>query len=338
MRDRKRQLLIILGIVISALFLWIAFRGLHPEAILDSIRGADGWWLLASVLMFLVSTVIIALRWGFLLSAVKSVPLTSLTALVTIGYMGNNVYPFRSGEALRIYLLRRNHQVPIARGAVTVIVERVFDGLVMLTFIALPLLFIDLPSDEVRTVALIAAPLFVTATAIFFVMAARPALLRWLLGLLPGKIGQVAGRFGGDIAGGLEGLRSPGHLAGAALSSYGTWAVQGVVYWMVAFAFNLEVSFWVALLAVGAVNLAGLIPASPGQIGVFEFFASTVMIAAGVPETQAAAYALAVHGVVWLPMTLAGFVLLVRQGLGWRAIARARELEEQASTAHNSAL
>ncbi len=44
-------------------------------------------------------------------------------------------------------------------------------------------------------------------------------------------------------------------------------------------------------LVVGVVNLAGLIPASPGQLGVYEFFASTVVIAVGIGEVQALAYA-----------------------------------------------
>ena len=84
------------------------------------------------------------------------------------------------------------------------------------------------------------------------------------------------------------------------------------------------------LLTVGVVNLAGLIPASPGQIGVFEFFVSLVLIAVGVADTEAHAYALVVHLVIWLPVTLAGFAFLVRQGLGWGAITHARELEQVA--------
>lgn len=70
------------------------------------------------------------------------------------------------------------------------------------------------------------------------------------------------------------------------------------------------------LLTVGVVNLAGLIPASPGQIGVFEFFVSLVLIAVAVPDTVAHAYALVVHVVIWLPVTLVGFFFLVRQGFG----------------------
>jgi glycosyltransferase 2 family protein len=102
------------------------------------------------------------------------------------------------------------------------------------------------------------------------------------------------------------------------------------MYWMVASAFNLNIGLVVMFLAVGVSNLAGLVPASPGQIGVFEFFTSLVLTAVGVDATQASAYALVMHVVIWLPATLAGFYFLIRQGLGWNAITHAGELEQKA--------
>jgi uncharacterized membrane protein YbhN (UPF0104 family) len=100
----------------------------------------------------------------------------------------------------------------------------------------------------------------------------------------------------------------------------------------VSFAFDLHLGYEVMLLVVGTVNLAGLIPASPGQVGVFEFFASAVLVGVGVNELAATSYAITAHIVIWLPVTVAGFIFLVRQGLGWDAIAYARELEEKAAT------
>lgn len=92
-------------------------------------------------------------------------------------------------------------------------------------------------------------------------------------------------------------------------------------------AFGLELGYPVALLVVGTVNLAGLIPASPGQVGVYEFFASAVLTAVGIAQNTALAYAIVVHIVIWLPVTLVGFFFLVQYGLGWRAISNASELE-----------
>ena len=49
--------------------------------------------------------------------------------------MGNNVYPFRAGEVIRAWVLKRNEDVTISASLATIIVERIFDGLVMLVFV-----------------------------------------------------------------------------------------------------------------------------------------------------------------------------------------------------------
>jgi len=322
------------GILISAVFLWIAFRNLNPQEIFDVIRSANFAWLVLATGTFLISTILIAWRWQFLLNAIKRVPLGYLTQLVTIGYMGNNVYPFRTGEILRVVLLGRYQQIPIAKSTMTVIIERVFDGLVMLTFILVSVNLLGITSPEIQAMARFGTPLFLVALAIFFLLAARPNAFRRVLHsvsrLLPSKMHSLAERVGEDMITGFEGLRSPKDLAGAIFASYASWSVQAVVYLMVAFAFSLDVNLATMFLVVGVANLAGLVPASPGQIGVFEFFVGLVLTAVGVNVTQAHAYALVVHLVIWLPMTVLGFYFLVRQGLGWNDIAHAGELEKTA--------
>ena len=130
---QNRRLLIGLGLIISVVFLWLAFRDLQLETFVDNIRRANAGLLIVGAGVYFAAVMVIALRWQFLLRSIRFVPLRELTPLVAIGYMGNNVYPFRAGEALRIYLLQRNHAVPLARATTTVLVERAFDGLVMLT-------------------------------------------------------------------------------------------------------------------------------------------------------------------------------------------------------------
>jgi uncharacterized membrane protein YbhN (UPF0104 family) len=106
--------------------------------------------------------------------------------------------------------------------------------------------------------------------------------------------------------------------------------LEASVYWLVSFAVNLQVDYATMLLVVGVVNLAGLLPASPGQLGVFEFFVIAVLTTVGIAEAQATAYALVIHLVIWLPVTLAGFFFLARYGLGWSALVSAREMENKA--------
>ena len=323
------------GIIISVVFLYLAFRDLKAEQFWDSLRAVHIQLLLLAVPTYFLALTVIALRWQYLLRGVRLIPLRSLAELVAICYMGNGLYPLRAGEALRIYLLRRNHDVPLASATATVMVERAFDGVVMLSFVMFSLLFIDIQSAEVGAIVSIAAPLFVGAVAVFFLLAAKPALLRRLMGslsrILPDRLAPLINQAGDDMTSGLSGLRTPTLLLGAVISSYVTWAIEAGVYWIVMFAFGLDLSYPVALLVIGAVNLAGVVSASPGQVGVYEFVVSTILIALGTSTAVAASYAVVVHLVIWAPTTLFGFLLLLRQGMGFADIRRARELEEALS-------
>ncbi|MGJ3237698.1 MAG: lysylphosphatidylglycerol synthase transmembrane domain-containing protein [Anaerolineae bacterium] len=330
----SRRLLVILGVLISVIFLAIAFRGLQPQAFLSALNEANMPLLIAAAVVYLVTKPIIAWRWQFLLRALQDVPINPLTRIVIIGYMGNNVYPLRAGEALRLFLLKRNHGVPITGAATTVVIERVFDGIVMLSFVLVALLWVDITSEQVQLVVNIATPIFVIAVLVFFVLALFPSTLRRLIvtvtGLLPESLAQVVIALSDNILVGLGSLRSPLDLFGSVATSYITWAIEAVVYWMVMEAFALDLGYGMALLVVGVVNLAGLIPASPGQVGVYEFFTSAILTAVGIAQNTALAYAIVVHIVIWLPITVVGFVFLLQYGLGWSAISRANELEERA--------
>ncbi|MFN8375147.1 MAG: lysylphosphatidylglycerol synthase transmembrane domain-containing protein [Anaerolineae bacterium] len=336
--SRNQRLLVAVGLVISVIFLWFAFRNLNPEAVWNHIREINPVWLVLGVPVWFGALALISLRWHFLLRSVKNISLKHLIPLTAVGYMGNNVYPFRSGEVLRLLLLQRNHGVSFAKAATTVIIERVFDGIVMLTFIIVPLLFIELPSPEVKRVAILSAPIFLTALAVFFVLAAKPDLFRRVVAFfsrfIPGRLRSIVLHLSEDIIHGLEALRTPADLGGAVFSSYASWMVEASVYWLVSFAFDLGMSYPEILLVVGVVNLAGLIPATPGQIGVYEFFVQTVLVGLGTDASRAQAYALVVHVVIWLPVTLVGFYFLARQGLGWNAITHARELEQNTEVLH----
>ncbi len=322
-----------LGILISLFFLWVSFRSLDPELVLANIGKANGGLLLLAAGVYFSALAAISYRWYFVLRSVRNIPGLRLMPLVIICYMGNNIYPFRTGEILRIFLLQRDHAVPFARSTATVFVERIFDGLTMIGFVLIGLLFVDVQSIPVRTVATIGAPLFLIALILFWVLASQPILMRWTAGLftrpLPGKLREVVLHLTEDVIQGMGALRTPADVLGAAILSILSWMIEAGVYWLVAFAFGFNLSYPVMLLTVGAVNLAGLIPSSPGQIGVYEFFVSTVLMAVGIANAEAKAYALVVHMVIWLPVTLFGAFLLLRRGLSPTMLARANSLESE---------
>jgi glycosyltransferase 2 family protein len=124
-----------LGVLISILFLWLALRGLHLGDFWGAVQQADYIWLLPGIFVYFIGVWIRAWRWHYLLGPIKKIPTKTMFPITTIGYMGNNIYPARAGEVLRAVILKRKEGVPVSASLATIIVERIFDGVVMLAFI-----------------------------------------------------------------------------------------------------------------------------------------------------------------------------------------------------------
>ena len=123
------------GIAISVLFLYLALRGLQLPQIWQSIQGAKFSWLLPAVLVYFVDVLFRSLRWQILLRPAVRLDLKKVFPVIAIGYLGNNIFPARAGELLRAIVLKRRYQVSISTSLATIVVERIFDGVIMLGFI-----------------------------------------------------------------------------------------------------------------------------------------------------------------------------------------------------------
>lgn len=334
----RRWIAVILGLLVSAIFLYLGFRGLDLGQLWATIQRVEVGWLLLAAAVYFVATYIKTWRWYYLLRPVKDVPPGRLFPLVVMGYMGNNIYPFRIGEVVRAYLLRRREDAPIPATLTTILVERVFDGVTMLAFIFVALLFVEFDAPGIRSGILVLTVLFMAALGFFFGLALRPALARRLYTavltrLAPAALGERLIGLADNLMDGLATLRSPRALALTFATSLLGWVVEASTYWIVLRAFPFEASFFIVLLMVGLSNLATILPTTPGYVGTFHGVIVLVLQAFAVAQLDAAAYAVVMHGVIWLPVTLAGFAYLVRMGLGLGAFAQAEAAVSTASSA-----
>ncbi len=317
-----------IGVIVSAVFLWTALRGLKLSDVWADMRAANYWWLIPSVTVYFLAVWARTWRWDYMLRPLKHVPLRRLFPVVVIGYMGNNIYPFRAGEVLRSYVLRQREDIPMSASLATVIVERVFDGLVMLMFVFAALPLAPIPSESIRSVVIVASIAFFGALIVFFAIAAVPqrilVIADWLSGrFLPQRFRQPLMEFAARFMIGLGSLRSFRNVLMIFLTSVVIWLLETVKYWFVMHAFDFEVSFFALMLMNGIVNLATTLPSAPGYIGTFDGPGIAVLTLYGVPANIASAYTLVLHAALWLPITLLGAFYMLREGLGWSDFGRA---------------
>lgn len=317
------------GLALSAGFLYLALRGLGIRDIWEPLKSARYWWLLPGVGVYFVGVWVRSWRWHYLLRPVKSVSTPKIFPIVAIGYMGNNIYPARAGEILRAVVLKRKEDISISASLATIVVERVFDGVVMLGFV-----FLNLPElatltgtsgfiGNIQTLALWGSAAFIGVLAVFlaaamFPVQAEKVITKLIQILLPEKfrvkVTDIVLRF----LNGLESLRSPKEAIMVLLTSIVIWLLETGKYWLVMHAFDFQVSFFALMLMNGIVNLATTIPSAPGYVGTFDAPGIAVLTAYGVDQGVAAGYTLVLHAALWLPITLLGAYYMMREGIRWR--------------------
>jgi uncharacterized protein (TIRG00374 family) len=311
-----------LGMAVSALFLWLALRGLDLNQFWDELQGASYGWLLPSVLVYFGAVWARTWRWHYMLRALKPVPLRRLFPTVTISYMGNNVYPARAGEVLRAYVLKRDEGVSMSASLATILVERIFDGLVMLLFVFLTLPTVPNLQPELRRLVVLASLAFFGALLAFLALASAPTTARHLYSglinrFLPARFRPQLLALADRFMEGLVGLRRGRDLAMIFVTSTVVWLLETVKYWFVMQAFPFEVSFFALMLMNGLANLALTIPAAPGGIGPFDWAGIETLAAFGVDRILASAYTLVLHVALWFPITVLGAYYFARKGLTW---------------------
>ncbi len=99
------------GLLISAVLLYFALRGLDFGKMWEVLKTAQYIWLIPGIAVYFVAVWVRAWRWHYLLRPLKKIPTATMFPVVTIGYFGNNILPARAGEVLRAFVLRKREGV-----------------------------------------------------------------------------------------------------------------------------------------------------------------------------------------------------------------------------------
>jgi uncharacterized protein (TIRG00374 family) len=312
-----------LGIVVSLVFLYIAFRGQDLGEVRDALGEVNYWYLLPALALYFLGVWVRAVRWSALLRPVITVGPRETFPIVVVGYMANNLLPLRTGELVRAYVLGRRFGVRKTTSLATIAIERLFDGLTMLAFMLSATAFVSFTS-ELRHLALIAFVLFTGLLLGLVILTLggdfRDRLLQLVLGPLPVALADRVERLAESFLSGLGVFKRKTDLLFVAGTSVLAWLCEAGMYWTIARGFGdllqEKVGIAATLLTTGVANLATLIPSSPGYVGPFESGVTLVVNGAlDVPRGEALSYAIVVHAALWFPITLIGLVEWWRQHL-----------------------
>lgn len=316
-----------LGLIISAIFLWLAFRKVDFTLVWQQLRTANLAYVALGIVAYFLALFIRTWRWKVLLLPMKRISLLRLFPVLSAGYMANNIYPARAGDLLRTVLLRKKEEVPISASLATIIVEHLFDGIAILALVLLNLRQLTnfAPNSQwvgiIETSAFWVGLVFGLILLVFVSMVLLPEKMHrfttWVINhLVPAKLREPVGGIIEKFTVGLRVLRSPLQSLLVMLQSVMIWVVEAGLYWGVMKAMGLQLSFQSLLMVVGIVNLVLLVPAAPGGLGTFDAATKSMMELFGVSPENALSYALLLRVALWLPVTLVGAFFFVKEGFG----------------------
>jgi uncharacterized protein (TIRG00374 family) len=324
--------LVIVGALVSGVCLWLALRQVSLDDVWSSLEDASWVWLVPTLLLTYLTLVVRAIRWRHLFVDRDRVSTWESAKAINVGLLFNSLLPSRVGEVPRIFALSGRTGVSKVETGGTIVVER---GLDLLTIaVAALIAWPWLPDDSwVQALCIICAVIvgtFAISGVLLVVLRERARhVCERVLRRVPFVSDDRAATLTTSFSRGVHIVANPRRLALALLLSGVVWVVTTLSVLALFPAFDLPLTMASAWLIVIATSLALTVPSTTAGLGVYEAAVQASLVAFGISTSTALAFALVLHAVNVVPLSLTGAVaawgtLARSQGARRPAHARAR--------------
>jgi len=261
-------------------------RHVDGRALLEAFRKARVELLLLASLFSVGNLWCKAWVWRTMLPASETLTTARQFRYTIAAYSTSALTPARAGEAMRIWLLHRNHGISVAQSTGVALAEKVLDSLALIILAApLPWLMPMLPPQTAHVLAYLAL-----ATVGLLVIAAVASHRL--------KPDGIVARYLRHI----RILRESGTFACALLACGVAWVFDLATLWVSLVALRIDASFCIAVFTLLAINLALVIPSTPASVGALEATAVVALGLFGVARVDAVAFGLLYHTAQLAPL------------------------------------
>lgn len=307
-RKVKVRLHLFLGIIISLVALWFAFRKISLDDLLKIISNVKWAWIFIAAFSKLIVLFIKSFRWRRELKAMDGRVYRHSFQALSLGYFSNTILPFKLGELIRVGLLKRyNPSLNFGHGLATIAAERSLDGSILAILVLCMIPFVPMPSwIVVGTSVLLIAMLLIIA------LANITTLHKLMIKKLPTKgLGLLLRKVIESLSKGTAVLRQGRDFTIVVILTIMAWLIEALVFWSVVQSLALPLSYPVCFISTVLISVAILIPSAPGQIGTHQALSVFILGGFGIATIDAVSLSIVLQ-VVSLSVlgTLGGLVLL----------------------------
>jgi len=337
---------------ITVFCLYFVLRGVDFSRLWNILKHINLWLLFLTVAIYVCGYYIRAERWHHLLKHIKIFKAMELFPFLVMGFMFNNVLPARAGEFIRAYVTGSKKGVSKSSTFATIVIERVFDGLIMIFYFIIgytafhfikqqavipPITIKGITlgiKDAVLGFAVLGSVVFLGIFILMFLLLYKREgttnFISKIIGFLPHGIKEKISKFIDTFINGLGVLGNFRDMAIVFGISLSAWTVEAFTYWLMGVAMNIQINFLLVCLIMAVANFAIMVPSTAGGLGPFEFFGMGIMLLFAYTKEEAAAYVFIVHAMILLPIIALGLIFMFTEGFSFSKLISEKEKEEKA--------
>lgn len=301
---------------------------IHFPRLQRALVNANYWWLLPCLVFTIGALTIRAYRWKFFFTHYEKIQYNALWRSVCIGYMANNVLPFRIGEIVRAWVFGRKTDRKTSEVFGTIVLERIFDILsILILYVAFVFYFstvetINIPPWMIKgawvmTAIALAALGFLIALKYWTGLTRRT--INIILKPLPAKTGTSVNHMIDSFVDGLWIFDSWRCIATTFGLSMIIWLILAAAYLFVFYAVGIKCTLGIALFLIVALAFAVSIPSAPGFFGTFHWVGQQVLLLMGL-SGNIEAYVLIAHLMAYIPVVILGLFYLSVENISWKEL------------------
>ena len=320
----------IIGILFSALFLWLALRKVDLTQIPALLSRARISYLPLILVSLTCEQLWRAARWKVLLRE-RVIPFFNLYAGIVICYLFNNLLPARAGEFARAFYLGRKELARTSEAFGSVVLERFLDGVFLVSILAYVVLRFELPGileTAISTAVLFYGTIFIIILLLQFRRQWVDRPLQFLIRPLPGHWQERILSVQGAFINGFALIRHPLPFVYSILLTYVSWGFSLLSTWLTCQMWALGIGLDEVILLMAVLSIGSMIPSSPGMIGIYQYCCVLVLAdLLKVNRELAATFGLAAHLQSYLYVLVVGMGILGYERLSYQEISRSAEEE-----------
>lgn len=253
----------------GAALLFLSTKDLSWSDVKSELESIAYAWVLLAVALYWLELSLRIVRWRVLLSQLQP-PVAGVNVAISFisGYAANNVLPAKLGEAFRADLLGRLANVSRLSAFGSIIVERLFDIVMVLGMAAWGVLFVtttqlDTLEEVNKGVIILIVPVVLLLLGVIFLAAGKNNFFIVRLKTMSAKIR--------NLIHGLQVSQSSSSYLKLLSTTVLLWTLNCVVMWAIMMSLGVQLNGNQTIMLIGLTGISAAIPAAPAGIGTLQY-------------------------------------------------------------------